>query len=310
MKNTAAWWAMGVALVAIAAHFIASPSVALAKGEPGFITETFIQCYGSVDQSEEYYWSYTGGEGNFSAVTSGTDDQGHAIIVTPGFQEEVTLVYEQDYSARNGSTYFWKTLALDPNQMPNLHVRTSVSFQGDPAASSSLAGYNERVGLAVMSTGGDNTASSQGSSLLTLCPWASSSNTESGGGYPATSEILAAGSSFVVTDILGFFSEATAISAGRTFFGYSVETLPGRGSIRVGFSAEVWEATGKWGTHDIGIHENPATTTGIFAINDPPQRASHASYSDQATADGVWTLTKKAWYQNSLPKTNLLIEVP
>ena len=313
MKNTGALRAMGVAfvVVTIAAQSIANAQVTSPKGTPGFISETFIRVDGSVSQSEKYYWSFSEGEGNFSAVTSGTDDQGHAIIVTPGFQEGAEISYEQEYSATAGDTYFFKRLTFDRYQVPNLHVNTSVSFQGDPAIGSSLATYNERVGLAVISSGGDNTTAGSGwGGLLSLCPWASSSDAASGGGYPATSEIISAGSSFTVTNIHGFFSESAVVATGAPFLGYSVEALQGQGSIGVEFSAEAWKGTAGWGTHDIGICNCGPYPTGIYAINDPPQEAGRMSYSNNATADGVWTLTKNNWYQSSLLIINPLNLVP
>jgi len=311
MKNTAALCAMVVTLlgVSVGAQSIAGAQVTSPKNPPAFMSEIFILCDGSVSQGEEYYWFDTQGEGNFSAVTSGTDAEGHAIIVTPGFQKGAAITYEQEYSAKNGSTYFYKTLVFDRREDPNLHVKVSASFQGDPIAGSSLATYNETLGLAVISVGADNITGSRGGGFLSLCPWASSPGPGSGGGYPARTEIIAAGSSFTVTDIQGFFSESRVTAWDASYLGYSVETLPGLGSISAGFSADVWETTTHWGSHDIGIHENPVTTTGIFAINDPPQLASRMSYSTQATADGLWTFVMKMSYQSPL-KPNPLNQVP
>jgi hypothetical protein len=309
MKTKRFSWPLAVALVAIAAQSLFGARPASAKDAPLFMTETFIRCDGSVEQSEDYYWFYPEGEGNFSAVTSGTDDQGHAIIVTPGYQKASAISYEQQYSADNGNTYFWKTFVHDPERVPNLEVKTSVSFQGDLAAGSSRAGYEETLGLAVISTGGPGSVSG-GTTLLSLCPWASASRTESGAVLPATSLSISAGSSFVVSDIQGFFSEGTMIHTDAPYLGYSVETLPGRGSIGAWFTADFSAATGPWGTHDIGICSCGPYPTGILAIDDPPPQAGRMSYSSEATAEGVWTFTKNTSYQGSGMKPIPIFQVP
>lgn len=312
MKRLLAW-AAALALIALGAQSMASPPVTPPAGSIGFVTETFIETDGAVRQSERYYWEYhEEGEGNFQAVTQGTDSCGHPIIIRPGFQEAAAISYNQQFSAINGSTSFYRSFALDPNQAPNLHVRTDIGFQGDPSTGSALATYDEEVGLAVVSAGADNTLGNRGSGLLSLCPWAAQGGGSSGGGYPATSESIAAGSSFKVTNIVGFTSEATVISTDAPFFKYSVDTLSGggKGIISAWFAVELVEGTTQWGSHDIGIHMNPVKQTGKYAIDDPPAVLSRTSYSENASAAGVWAFRKIMSYQSTISKTDPIFLVP
>jgi len=306
-------WAAVIAVFALAAQSMASPPVTPPAGSIGFVTETVIETDGAVRQSERYYWEYhEEGEGNFQAVTQGTDACGHPIIITPGFQEGAAISYEQNFTAINGSTRFYRSFALDPNQAPNLHVRTDIGFQGDPFTGSGLATYDEAVGLTVISAGADDTLGNRGSGLLSLCPWAGQGGGSSGGGYPATSEGIAAGSSFKVTNIVGFTSEATVISTDAPFLKYSVDTLSGggKGFISAWFAVELLEGTTKWGSHDTGIHNNPVKPTGIYAIDDPPAVLSRTSYSENASADGVWSFRKTMSYQSTISKTSPIFLVP
>lgn len=312
MKRLPAWAAV-IALVALGGQSMASPPVTPPAGSIGFVTETFIESDGPVRQSENFYWEYyEQGEGNFLAVTQGTDACGHPIIITPGFQEAAAIFYKQNFTAINGSTTFYRSFAHDPNQAPNLHVRTDIGFQGDPFTGSARAAYDEEVGLTVISAGADDTLGNRGSGLLSLCPWAAQGGGSSGGGYPATSAGIAAGSSFKVTNIVGFTSEATVISTDAPFFKYSVDTLSGggKGIISAWFAVDIMEGTTKWGSHDIAIHQNPVKPTGIYAIDDPPAVLSRTSYSENASADGVWTFRKTMSYQSTISKTNPIFLVP
>jgi len=310
-------WAIAVAFVALASQSMASPPVdpvTPQKEALPFTTETLIECDGSVSVSENYNWTYYEGQGNFSASTSGTDAAGHPIIITPGFQEAASIFYQQDFTAINGRTTLLKSLTLDPNKAPNLYVNMVINFEGDPFAGSSVAIHNEKVGLAVISVGADDTASnagSPGSGLLSLCPWAAQSGGgSSGGGYPATREGITAESSFKVTNIHGFSSESIVISTDAPFLKYSVDTLSGEGFISAGFVVELWEGVTRWGSHDTGIHNAGQVPTGTYAIDCPPPGASRTSYSEQATADGVWKFRKIMSYQSTIPKTNPINQVP
>jgi hypothetical protein len=292
MKNLLGWIALA-ALFAPVAPSMASPPVTAPPGL-AFTTETLIECDGTVSESESYTWQYTEGKGNFEAVTGGTDSEGHSIIISPGFQEAAAITYQQDYSAINGETILYRKLAVDPNQAPNLSSRTIINFLGDPFAGSSMATYNEQVGLTVISAGADGTARTLGSGLLSLCPWAT---IDSGvnSGYPATSMSIAAGSSFKVTNIRGFVSESTVVST--------------EAPLNAGFVVELWEGTGRWGSHDTGIHEVGQVPTGTYAIDEPPGFASRTSYSEKASADGAWTFRKSMSYRSNL-KYNPIYFVP
>jgi hypothetical protein len=305
-------WASAIAFVALTAQCMASPPVTLPKGPIlPFTTETLIECDGTVRVSENYYWAYYEGQGNLSASTSGADAEGHPIIITPGFQETAAISYEQDFTAINGRTTLYKSLALDPNKAPNLYANMIINFEGDTATGSAVAIHNEKVGLTVISVGADHTAGNPGSGLLSLCPWAAAQGGgSSGGGYPAHREGIAAESSFKVTNIQGFSSESIVISTDDPFFKYSVDTLSGEGFISAGFVVELWEGVTKWGSHDIGIHNAGQVPTGTYAIDCPPSVASRTSYSEQATADGVWKFRKIMSYQSTIPKTNLIYQVP
>jgi len=304
-------WAIAVAFVALASQSMAVTPVTPQKEPLPFTTETLIECDGTVRVSENYNWTYYEGQGNLLASTSGTDVAGHPIIITPGFQKAAAIFYEQDFAGINGRTTLFKSLTLDPNKAPNLYVDMIINFEGDPFAGSSVAINNEKVGLAVISAGSDDTvAGNPGSGLLSLCPWAAQGGGSSGGGYPATSRSIAAESSFKVTNIHGFSSESIVIRTDAPFFKYSVDTLSGKGFISAGFVVELWEGVTKWGSHDTGIHNAGQVPTGTYAIDCPPPGASRTSYSEQATADGVWKFRKSMLYQSTIPKTNLINQVP
>jgi len=308
-------WALALALLAffaLAAQSKASPPVTPPEGSLGFVTMLFIEVEGSVNIKENYYWAYEEGQGNFQAITSGTDAQGHPIIITPGFQEAAVIFWEQEYTARNGRTSFSRIFAVDPERAPTLNVRTDLGFKGDPFAGSSLATYREEVGLSVISVGGDDFLGNAGSGVLSLCPWATRGNREIGGGYPAATAIIGAGSSFRVERIAGFGAEATVISTDVPFLQYSVGTPSGGGEgfIDAWFAVDLWEANSQWGSHDIGIHNLVPNPTGTYAINDPPPLASRTSYSENASAAGVWSFAKKVSYQSVLLKSNPFFLVP
>jgi hypothetical protein len=294
MKNLLGWIALA-ALFAPVALSMASPPVTAPPGL-AFTTETLIEVDGTVSESEQYSWQYSEGKGNFGAATGGTDAEGHSIIISPGVQAAAAINYRHDYSAINGQTSLYRKLTLDPNQAPNLSALTIINFDGDPFAGSSMASHKEEVGLAMISAGAQGAAGNIGSSLLSLCPWAT---IDSGinSGYPASSARIAAGSSFKVTNIQGFVSESTVISTEAPLFQYSVITLSGEGFIDSWSVVELWEGTGRWGSHDTGIHEVGRVPTGTYALDKPPGVASRTSYSENASADGAWTFRKSMSYR-------------
>lgn len=287
-----------VSFLALGAQAMASPPVS--SPTEGFLitTNTEIFCTGSVTEKETFDWTYFEGTGAIG-VTSGTDSMGHALIPN-GWQEGAQVAYQQTFTSMDGTTTFNKGFEASSHTVPNLVVSKLINFQPTTGFATALANHTEKVGLSVVSAGGNSVASAAG--LLTLCPWATSA---SNGGYPATNEGIAAGSSFKVTEILNFTSDALVTSTDIPKLSYVVDAPSGKGTISAGMVVELWEGATPWNTHT-GTVLNPglATTTAI-ARDAAPAVKSRTSYSEHATATGVWRFKKEMAYESVFTGVNV-----
>jgi hypothetical protein len=167
----------------------------------------------------------------------------------------------------------------------------------DNLGGSGNATHLEKVGLSVVSAGsaGGETLN-PAANLLSLCPWATSTPGTTAG-YPPTNEGIAAASEFNVKNIV-FASNSSVNSVNNPALSYEV-VATGEGTIAAGFVVELWEGPEKsvWGSHQV----NTLTCSNCYVIDAPPPVASRTSYSEHATADGVWSFTKKVSYESVMP---------
>jgi hypothetical protein len=246
------------------------------------------------------------------------------LLQNLGFQEGAEIAYQQDFTATKGTTAFEKTFkalsnvtTADPD---NLYVKKTIVYDnmGDGNADGS-ATHSEKVGLNVVSVGSSGASVVQeAASLLSLCPWATStSTTTTTKGYPPTNEGIAAGSSFDVKKI-NFKSDTTVNSSVNPALAYNVEG-EGEGTIKAGFVVDLWE--GKegdvWSTYQphqpwmnlingiLAIHGEDPILGGhpdIVWVQEPaPMLASRTSYSEHASAVGVFKFQKKVSYESVMP---------
>jgi len=286
----------------------ASPPVA--PPVEGFIitTETSIEVDGSMTEKESYNWKYFEGWGEGVFFPNGipscaTCGDGGSLV--KGFTEGAEIAYKQDFSALDGVTTFKKdfwassTANSDGN---NLTVDKIIIYDANPGGSG-MAVHKEQVGLSVISMGykGTTGGATVAENLLSLCPWAAGGGT--GGStpaYPPTNEGIAAGSSFNVSNI-NFTSNSAVSSTVLPALTYDV-VADGVGAIAAGFIVElfegpkgyVWEMTN---TNTLGT---AGTDCWIAPACEPPL-ASRTSYAENATADGVWSFSKKVSYKSIMP---------
>lgn len=292
----------------------------------------FMQCQGDPQCLQEYYdfWVFL----LELPWNPDPEDIVDRFIQKHGFQEGAEIAYQQDFGAIDGTTNFTKkfkaishTSSTDPD---NLTVDKDITY--DNLGGTGFATHEEKVGLSVVSQGGefDNVASAA-AGLLTLCPWAGSGNgattatTGNGCGecgclpedglgiasppptqecdYPATNEGIAAGSSFKVTKLVGFNSKSRVNSVDNPALSYEVNALNGTGQIAAGFVVDLWEGAGCWGERDVFCYMGCCSfDSDTEIVQDPaPLVASRTSYAEHASADGIWSFTKKVSYASVMP---------
>jgi hypothetical protein len=295
--------------VVFGAQAFASPPVK--PPVEGFIIDSFteIKCDGDVTESESYDWTYFEGVGVIGAVLVGTGDACYTCapnaIKTEGFQEGAQIAYQQDFKAIDGTTNFTKTfkaVSHTSSSVPNnLTVDKDITY--DNLGGTGNATHLEKVGLSVVSAGsaGGETLN-PAANLLSLCPWATSTPGTTAG-YPPTNEGIAAASEFNVKNIV-FASNSSVNSTNNPALSYEV-VATGEGTIAAGFVVELWEGPEKsvWGQHNATANfGGTITQCPNCKIPDAvPLVASRTSYSEHASADGIWSFTKKVAYESVMP---------
>lgn len=243
------------------------------------------------------------------------------LLQNLGFQEGAQIAYQQDFTATKGSTYFKKDFKAVSNtttaDKDNLFVDKTINYddEGDGVAGDGKATHLEKVAMNVVSVGskgGDIV--SEATSLLQLCPWATGNNGATAG-YPPTNEGVAAASSFDVTKI-NFKSSATVNTVNNPALKYNV-TANGEGNIKAGFAVDLWEGRegDVWSTYQphqpwLNLITNVAKIHGINLNLHPdivwvpekePFLASRTTYTEHASATGVWKFTKNVSYESVMP---------
>lgn len=286
-----------VAMIALAAMFafvgttFASPPVEPPK--EGFLitTNTDIECFGTVEEKESYNTTYfarsTGGGPNSLQPRTGGE-----------FNRGAEVAYSEDFKAIDGITRFVKDFAADSHNEPNLQVAKVIGYLADPESPAAQATFTEKVGLSVVAAG-DSGLNFSG--LLSLCPWVTSSS------YPATNEGIAAGSSFKVTAIQNFNTQSEVVSTDIPNLTYTVDAFnkeggfAGVGEIQAAFVVELFEGADRW----VEVPgEGPAERDGRVPGPVPPIQ-SRTTYTETASAKGVWNFTKTMEYQSQFPELGL-----
>jgi len=174
-----------------------------------------------------------------------------------------------------------------------------IGYEADPDNTASLAIHEERVGLAVVSAGGDLGPNLGG--LLSLCPWV-----VDGGEYPATNEGIAAGSTFKVTELENFTTRSQVTSTDIPNLQYEVDAPYGVGTIEASFIVELWEGRDVWGQEDRSW-PGPIIPIATGTVQLPvPDLMSRTTYTEYARADGVWDFYKSMEYQSTFPELGIL----
>jgi hypothetical protein len=167
----------------------------------------------------------------------------------------------------------------------------------DNLGGTGVATHLVKVGLSVVSVGAAGGATiNPAENLLSLCPWATSTP-GSTPGYPPTNEGIAAASEFNVKNIV-FASKSAVNSTNNPALSYEV-VATGEGTIAAGFVVELWEgaAGDVWGS----IPSGSGLCATCYIPEPTPLLASRTSYSEHASADGVWSFTKKVSYESVMP---------
>jgi hypothetical protein len=288
-----------IAFSVLGAQAFASPPVA--PPVEGFIINSFtdIKADGDVKESENYNWQYFEGTGLLKAVY-GTScvECGISGISQLGFAKGAEIAYQQNFSAIDGTTNFTKTFKAVSNTSTtvpnNLTVDKKITY--DNLGGTGKATHLEKLGLSVVSVGyAGGATTSPAENLLSLCPWATSTpGTDAG--YPPTNEGIAAASEFNVKNIV-FASNSAVNSTTNPALSYEV-VATGEGAISAGFVVELWEGRegDVWGS----FQPHPLFPC-VWVAEPPPPLASRTSYSEHASADGVWSFTKKVSYESVMP---------
>jgi len=282
----------------------ASPPVA--PPVEGFLitTQTDIVADGNVTEKENYSWKYFEGWGQGAFFPDGisacaTCGVGGSLV--KGFTEGAEIAYQQNFSAIDGVTTFTKDFWASSSANAdgdNLTVDKIIIYDKN-AGGSGMATHSEKLGLSVISVGSKGgTSDSPATGLLTLCPWATGDGTPgSTPGYPPTNEGIAAGSSFNVTKI-NFTSTSKVSSTVNPALKYTV-VADGEGAIAAGFVVELFEGP-KGYVWEMGSTVINGVTCYLPPAC-PPPLASRTSYSEHATADGVWAFKKAVAYTSIMP---------
>jgi len=270
--------AVGLFFLTISATAVASPPVPPPPEGFNITTETRINCIGDVVERQNFDWRYFSGTGAIGA-TGGANG-----IWDDGWQDGAELRYTQDFRAFGGETNFVKDFSATTDSEPNLDVFKLIGYTADADSNASLAIHEERVGLAVVSAGGDLGPNLSG--LLSLCPWV-----VTGGQYPPTNEGIAAGSTFRVTELENFTTRSLVTSTDIPRLQYEVDAPYGVGTIEASFIVELWE-----GREGVGVWQGGAA----------PDLQSRTTYTEYARADGVWNFYKSVEYQSTFPELGSL----
>ena len=270
------------ALFAFTGTVMASPPVP--PPEEGFkiTTDTNIVAVGQVTENEGFtwHWNYDNGpaginDGIIGGVVNGPLNGGPNTLTLN--ESEARIRYTEEFNSMNTlsaatvpTTFDKKFLAeTHPTDTPNVSVDKVIGYTSD-GASGSVADFDDKVAIEVVSAGGDQTGAFAG--IFVLCPWVGPNVDE----LPATNEGIAMGSSFDIPNLManGAFGsisaniESDAEVTNQVTLGYDI-TATGAGRVNAAMLAKLYDGVG------------PLTFDG-------PPLASVATYTEFAEANGLF----------------------
>jgi len=259
------------ALFAFTGTVMASPPVP--PPEEGFkiTTDTNIVAVGQVTENEEFTWHWGYNPNSALAPDKADIDNG---VLSPE-ESNARIRYTEEFNSMNTlsaatvpTTFDKKFLAEShPTDTPNVSVDKVIGYTSDGAAGS-VADFDDKIAIEVVSAGGDQTGAFAG--IFVLCPWVGPNVGE----LPATNEGIAMGSSFDIPNLManGAFGsisaniESDAEVTNQVTLGYDI-TATGAGRVNAAMLAKLYD----------GVNPDPVAVL-----------ASVATYTEFAEANGLF----------------------
>jgi len=245
------------------------------------VTETNIVAVGIVKESEDFTWHWNNSASSAVANTLGIQPTANKPGTLGTNETEARIRYTEEFnsfntlSAATAPTSFNKDFVADthPTDMPNMTVDKVIGYTSD-GAPGSIANFDDKVAMEVVSAGGDQAGGFAG--VFVLCPWIGAPVTK----LPATNEGVAMGSSFDIPNLManGAFGSISANIqsdvelTSNVQMGYDI-TATGAGTVNAEMLAKLYEGTGAASSNSTG--------------NTTPLQ-SFATYSEKAEASGLF----------------------
>jgi hypothetical protein len=271
-------------VMAFATSGVASPPVPPPPEGFEINTTTSIECVGTVTETENYDWTYYYTENGAGAPLPIPDPPGGPGNPA-GFNQAAQVRYTEDFQAINGFTQYNKSFGAATfvgSDEPNLEVDKDIGYIAnteDPLAQATMV---ERVGMNIVATG--DVVRAGFSDLLALCPLGVTSAEAT---LPATNEAVAAGNTFKVTLLQNWGSNSQVTTTSLPELQHDVsavvqDSFAGVGDISATFIVQALEAAPGY--------------------NDPAGNpiASNVSYTETATASGIWNFDKFMEYKSAI----------
>ena len=243
--------------------------------EEGYVisTTTAITCVGAVVEKQ----SFTDTHAFQLNPNLKADPPVVAGIASLDDNETISRIrYEEEYRGYGGFTVFNKDFDAKSHDTPNLEVDKAIGYVSN-GVPGSVASFDERVAIEIVSAGTGEDAAGQFAGLLAMCPWA-----PVGDGYPATNEGVAMGSSFSVNagGNISVLTHTDAEVTENVALAYGINAVGANATVSAGMLASLWEGS----------------TTGTTA--DDAVLAARTTYTEIATATGVFDFSKEMLYQS------------
>lgn len=240
--------------------------------EQGYVlsTTTAITCIGSVVEEQSF-----------------TDTHGFRLGPFPvninalSANETISRIrYEEEYRGYGGFTALSKDFDAKSHDTPNLEVDKAIGYISD-GVPGSVASFDERVAIEVVSAGTNRGAAAQFGGLLAMCPWSPVAD-----GYPATNEGVVMGSSFSVVagGNISVLTHTDAEVTENVSLGYGIHAVGANATVSAGMLATLWEG-------DAAFVPVPGAFPAV-------PLAARTTYTEMATATGVFDFSKEMLYQS------------
>ena len=250
-----------IAIIMIIMMTIAFSGVASA-GSPACTTPetqsissvTMIKCIGMVTHHVNAKWESS----NVDLLNSLQPDEVYGAVT-----------YKEDLKALDGETVFVKDFGIDTDDAPNLNVMTSIGYKAGEIGALS---YDESASITLI-------ANPTATRDVILCPFASAAVGE----LPASCEVVSAGSSMMVTDVLATTRTKVGITESPVSLDYGI-TATGSGGAgttahgRIAAEFSVFAEAGSAGT----------------------ELGSRLTYYERSSANGWWEFSKEMGYESRI----------